>query len=514
MWTYLSTFLLSLVVALLMTPVVRHHALRWGVVDRPGGRRIHDVPIPRLGGVAIAVALAVTTVSIFVYSLVREHLLLKGPSVFAEALTHNIDTAVGLSVGAVLILGLGIYDDVKGVHPAIKLVVQLGVALLCFQLGFRVQVIGLPWSDEPFRLGVLSLPFTVLWMVVIINAVNLIDGIDGLASGASFFACVTMFILSYNANDLVSAFTLAALAGAILGFLFFNSNPAMVFLGDSGSLLLGFMLAAVSIRGSTKGATAFSILVSAMALGLPLLDTSMAVVRRMLTGRPLMGADQDHLHHRLLRRGLSQRQVVLALYGLSAFLAIVALATSFLHGHRVFLTIMYIALVGILLVTMRYVGYVQHIKEERKNLFLHDLFAGIAARTDALLAFRATLAQVDTLENVWNALRGLEDQFGFHGLRLEISPPTRDGGEPFVRSLSPSGAVDIDRNAARLEARLGPADASWGSLSVWWWQNGGECHPELYRLYFEVIKRELECVLRPHVIQSWVRQEPSGRHCS
>ncbi len=491
MWSYLSTFLLSLLVALLMTPLVRRHAIRWGVVDRPGGRRIHEVPIPRLGGVSIAVAMVVTTAALFLYSLVRENLLHRGPNVFAKALLYNFDTVLGLGLGAAIILALGIYDDVKGARPLIKLGVQLGVALFCFHLGFRVQVIGLPWSNEPFRLGLLSLPFTVLWMVVIINAINLIDGIDGLASGASFFACVTMFILSYKANDLVSAFVLASLGGSILGFLFFNSNPAMVFLGDSGSLLLGFILAAVSVRGSTKGATAFSILVSAMALGLPLLDTSLAVVRRMLTGKPLMGADQDHIHHRLLRRGLSQRQVVLALYGLSAFLAVLALATSFLHGHKVFLTIMFIALAGILLVTMRYLGYVQHIKEARKNLFLHDLFAGMASRTDALLQFRSRLSRADSLDAVWSALDALRAPFAFHGIRLEIFPQA-PGEKPLVWSSTSDQQGDVDRNAARLDVTLAPGGVPRGRLSIFWWQNGGESHPELYRLYFEVIKRELE----------------------
>lgn len=495
MWTYLSTFLLSLVVALVSTPVVRQLAIRWGVIDKPGGRRIHQEPIPRLGGLAIAAALIVTTIGVFLYSTFREHLLLMRPSIFVDAFLNNFKSVLGLSVGALLILALGVYDDFKGANPFIKLAVQIGVALMCYELGFRVQLIGLPWSNEPFFLGVLSLPFTVLWMVVIINAINLIDGIDGLASGASFFACVTMFILSYNANDLVGAFTLAALGGAILGFLFFNSNPAIVFLGDSGSMLLGFMLAAVSVRGSTKGATAFSILVSAMALGLPLLDTSLAVVRRMLTGRPLMTADTNHIHHRLLQRGLSQRQVVLALYGLCAFLAFISLATSMLHGHRVFLTIMFIALAGILLVSMRYLGYIQHIKDERRNLFLHELFGGISRRTDRLLEFRQALNGVSDPEDLWGALLKLREPFQLSKMEIEIHGEG-EGAAPFQRQLeSRANDKPANGNAAWLDVALGPPLKPVGHLRVFWWQEGGDTHPELYRLYFELVRTEVERVM-------------------
>ncbi len=492
MLTYLATFLLSLVVVLLMTPIVRHYAIKWDVVDRPGGRRIHKIPIPRLGGVAIAVALLVSVVSVFIYSEIRERVLHLGPSVFAEVFAQNINAVLGMGVGAAAILALGIYDDVKGTRPLLKLAVQVGVALFCFQLGFRVRIIGIPWVDEPLQLGVFSLPFTVLWMVVIINAVNLIDGIDGLASGASFFACVTLFILAYTSRDLVDAFSLAALAGAILGFLFFNSHPAMVFLGDSGSMLLGFILAAVSVRGSTKGVTAFSILASATALGLPLLDTSLAVVRRALTGKPLMGADQDHIHHRLLRLGLSQRQVVMALYGLSTFLAMIALSTSFLRSHKVFLTIMFIALAGILLVSMRYLGYVQHIREERKNLFLHDLFDGVATRTDALLRLRADLQAAQSLEAIWEALLPLKGPFAIQNMHLEVAVGPGRSTPAFSRSLVTEVSRNIDGNPARLDLKLGQGETPVGNLSIQWVQNGGDAHPELYRLYFEFIRREVE----------------------
>ena len=504
MLTYLATFLLSLVVVLLMTPVVRHYAIKWGVVDRPGGRRIHEVPIPRLGGVAIATALFVAVVSVFVYSFIREHVLHLGPSVFVEVFSRNIRAILGMGGGAAAILALGIYDDVKGTRPLLKLAVQIGVALFCIQLGFRVRIIGLPWVDQPLELGVFSLPFTVLWIVVIINAVNLIDGIDGLASGASFFACVTLFILAYNSHDLVDAFALAALAGAMLGFLFFNSHPAMVFLGDSGSMLLGFILAVVSVRGSTKGVTAFSILASAMALGLPLLDTSLAVVRRMLTGKPLMGADQDHIHHRLLRLGLSQRQVVMALYGLSTFLAMIALATSFLRSHKVLLTILFIALAGILLVSMRYLGYVQYIREERRNMFLHDLFNGVATRTDALLRLRSELETSSSWDEVWNALVRLAEPFAIQGLQLTIEGDREGDAPPFSRSLADPAPRALDGNLARIDLKFGETGGRSGALSVLWVQNGGDAHPELYRLFFEFVRRELElavagCRARPAV---------------
>ena len=312
-------FVTATATAAALTPIVRHLARRWGLLDHAlSSRKVHGRPIPRLGGIAIVLAFLAPLVALyFVDSEV-------GRRFWAEP-AH----AVGLLAGGATIALLGVFDDLRGSGALIKFVVQFGVAALMYWVGFRIDFIYLPFVGGNIDLGFLALPFTMLWIAGVVNAMNLIDGLDGLAGGVAFIAVATTFVIAgFQGDPLMLLFT-GTLAGAVLGFLFYNFNPATIFMGDTGSMFLGFVLATTAIQTNHKSSTAVALAVPIIALGVPIADTLLAVVRRALRGAPIFSADRGHIHHRLLALGLSQRQAVIVLYAACAGLGAVALAMSF-----------------------------------------------------------------------------------------------------------------------------------------------------------------------------------------
>jgi UDP-GlcNAc:undecaprenyl-phosphate GlcNAc-1-phosphate transferase len=305
-----AAFLLALAAALALTPVARLLAVRLGVLDHAqGARKVHCAPTPRLGGVAIVVAF---------YLALALVLLLDGD---ARALWLADDgLAWAIAAGGLAIAALGLRDDVKGVPARTKLAVELAVAGLLFAAGLRIDAVALPLLGT-VQLGWLSLPVTLLWVAGVTNAVNLIDGLDGLAAGVAGLAAAATGLLAILGGSPLVALPAAALAGAAAGFLRYNFNPATTFMGDTGSLFLGFVLAALSLKLQQGPSTAIGLLASVLVLGVPLVDTSLAVVRRALRGAPIFGADRGHIHHRLLAGGLSHRAAVLVLYATSVLLA-------------------------------------------------------------------------------------------------------------------------------------------------------------------------------------------------
>jgi UDP-GlcNAc:undecaprenyl-phosphate GlcNAc-1-phosphate transferase len=320
MWTFALAFLISFAVATIGTPVARRLAIRWGVVDKPDERRIHAGSIPRLGGIAIAVGFfAPLTGLLVVYGDV-------GAMFKAE-----IEKVVGIYAGGLAILGLGVYDDIRGIGAVGKFSVQFAVAGLLYWLGFRMTALSTPFGGT-VELGWLSAPVTFIWVAGVINAINLIDGLDGLAAGVALIAVSTIFGLSLMGEQPLMALFTSALGGALVGFLVFNFNPATIFMGDSGSMFIGFVLAAASLQTSTKSSTAVAIFAPLIALGLPLLDTAAAMIRRLRRREPMFLADRDHVHHRLLALGLTQRKAVLILYAFSVLLAGAAFAITAADG--------------------------------------------------------------------------------------------------------------------------------------------------------------------------------------
>ncbi|MFQ5456839.1 MAG: glycosyltransferase family 4 protein [Myxococcota bacterium] len=345
---YLIVLIAAALVTLFATPLARHAALRLGVVDRPGARKVHMTPMPLLGGLALAAGFAAGCVLGFG---------LDGERIIGSPL-------MGLAAGAFLILLLGVYDDRFGADAKLKLSVQTLAAILVVASGSRIAILTNPLGGH-WHLGVLAVPISILWIVGITNAMNLIDGLDGLATGIGAIVSLTLLAIAIPDPVTFIPITAAALAGACLGFLRFNFPPARIFLGDTGSLLLGFLIAVIGMQGFLKGATALALLVPLLAVGLPVIDTALAILRRSARRTHLFRADREHLHHRLVRIGLSQRQAVAVMYWVSVFLALTALTLRDLPPQKGILLLVVAFMGGALL--LKALGYV-----ERRFRVIHD----------------------------------------------------------------------------------------------------------------------------------------------
>ena len=302
---YIMAFFLPFILSYLLTPIAKKLAYRFGAIDVPkDDRRVHSEPIPRLGGVAIYLATLIT-------------LLILAPK--------DMTTMVILLGGSIIAI-TGIIDDIKPMSAKLKLAMQILAAVVVVVGGIKIDSITIPASTRLIDLKMFAIPITIFWIVGITNTLNLIDGLDGLSAGVSGISSLSFFFVAINMaarlNDpkLMAFPILMALvvAGSAFGFLPHNFNPARIFMGDTGSLFLGFMLSVIAIEGAMKSIAA--ILIPLLVLGLPIFDTTFAIVRRFLNKKPIMEADRGHLHHRLLDKGLSQKQTVLVLYAISLLL--------------------------------------------------------------------------------------------------------------------------------------------------------------------------------------------------
>jgi len=306
-------FLIAIGAALVVTPGVILFAAKTGAMDAPDARKVHKKPIPRIGGIGIYIA------------FMAGMLVVMSMNVLTEEVSHEL---IGLLFGGSLIVLLGIIDDYKNLPAKVKLVGQIIAAtVLVVVFDVRIDFITDPFGDYLF-LEFMAIPATIFWIVGLTNTVNLIDGLDGLAAGVSTIACITIFLVALQQDILLVAVLTAALAGAAMGFLYYNFNPARIFMGDSGSMFLGYMLAGISIIGAVKCAATIALIVPILALGLPILDTAFAIVRRYRGGVPIFKPDKGHLHHRLLDLGFTQRQAVLLMYVISALLGLSAVALT------------------------------------------------------------------------------------------------------------------------------------------------------------------------------------------
>lgn len=312
---YLITFAISLLFSLILTWFVRNLAMGRGWVASPlQDRDLHETPLPRLGGVSIFLSFLIS-LGIALLASRRFPGLVSGP--FLQVL-------LTILVPGTVVFLLGIYDDIYSVGPYTKFAVQAVAAIMLFASGLRIL-------DLPVLFGArhlawpIGLPITVLWVIGITNAFNLIDGLDGLAAGSALFSTLVVFVVAiFSGSSLVSLLTIA-LAGAILGFLRFNFNPATIFLGDCGSLFVGFMLSALALVGAQKAPTAIAVAIPVVSFGLPILETTLSVLRRFIGGRPVFTADREHIHHKLLQSGMSPRRVVIVLYAVSGLFALLSL---------------------------------------------------------------------------------------------------------------------------------------------------------------------------------------------
>ena len=405
----------SFLVAFVMTPVVRQLALRFGLVDRPdGGRKAHAGLIPRVGGVAIALAYAGAFGALWVSGFSA------GRFVWADlSLTWRLMPAAGL------VLVVGLLDDLVGLRPWHKFTVQLAAAGLAYWAGVRIAAL----SGYDLTHWWWSLPATAFWLVFCTNAFNLIDGADGLATGVGIFATLTTVAAALMGNNVALAMATVPLAGALLGFLRYNFNPASIFLGDSGSYSVGFLLGCFGVLWSQKAATMLGLTAPLMALAVPLLDTLLAIVRRFLRGRPLFEGDARHVHHMLLRRGWTTRRAVLMLYAVSGLFALLSLVSS--AGRNQFSGVVLVLFCVVAWVGIQSLGYVEIHMASRM------LFRGSFRRTlNAELSLRSAqerLERARSVEEGWAALRETGREMGFCRVRMAVR------GRSFEESMPTDG---------------------------------------------------------------------------
>jgi UDP-GlcNAc:undecaprenyl-phosphate GlcNAc-1-phosphate transferase len=333
MGLYFVAFGAALVSVLVITPVVRHLARRLNVVAVPEDRRVHEKITPTLGGLAMYLSMMI---GIGVYLLAAHH--------------HLSRDLIGVIGGATIIFAFGAVDDVRGLSPPAKLFGQVLAAGVLVIMGVQIQNIHIPGSAVISLSPELSVIVSLLWIVAFINIINLIDGLDGLAAGITCIAAGAMFYYAtqtgVGGTYVEAALISIVIAGSTLGFLRYNFNPASIFMGDSGSMLLGFLLGAVTIQGVLKSIAAAALLIPLLALAVPILDTGMAILRRIFRGKPIMRADKEHIHHRLLNMGHSQRQAVLLLYFWTALLCGTSLAIKFTASNKVLWVTLALAIGG------------------------------------------------------------------------------------------------------------------------------------------------------------------------
>ena len=339
---YVAAVVLAGVATALATPLVRRLASHVGVLDQAGDRRMHADPKPRIGGIAVFFGFAFALFAVLGFALLHPALLYPAVAskVFAikfDALgdqlqaSHNL---VGLLSGSMLILGVGVWDDIMGMRPRNKFIAQIVVALISMLYGFIIPGVANPFDHDPHTNWIAfpiwaSVPLTLFWYVAMMNAINFIDGLDGLLSGVAAISCASIFVISVVHGDPVVALIVASLAGAALGFLPYNFNPAKIILGDAGSLFIGYVFATISMIGASKSAVAIGLLVPLVVLALPILDTFFAIARRALSGKRITEADRGHFHHQLIFRfGMNVRQAVLLIYGVCIALGVAALIVS------------------------------------------------------------------------------------------------------------------------------------------------------------------------------------------
>lgn len=319
--------LLAALVSYVLTPYIKTLAFKIGAIDKPDNRKVHKKIMPRLGGLAIYIAFMAGVIS-------------------SLELTWDI---AGILIGGTVIVIVGILDDKYQLPAKVKLLGQIAAALVLVLFDIRIEWINNPLGGYFYLDKIISIPLTVFWVISFTNVVNLIDGLDGLAAGVSAIASVTVILVAVQMGYFHIAVLTAALAGGIIGFIRYNFNPATIFMGDTGSMFIGYMLAAVSVYGAVKTAATIALIVPAIALGLPIMDTAFAIMRRYTNGRPIFQPDKGHLHHRLLAMGMNQKQAVLLMYGISAVLGIAAVLWAEVDGF-------YAALIIAVIITAVAVG--------------------------------------------------------------------------------------------------------------------------------------------------------------
>jgi UDP-GlcNAc:undecaprenyl-phosphate/decaprenyl-phosphate GlcNAc-1-phosphate transferase len=397
-YSLLFLAMLSLTLSLVLTPLIGHFCTYCGILDHPNSRKLHSNPIPRAGGIAIILSYVLACVILLATNA-------KGGSLIWAAR----GSIVQLIPAAALVFVAGLVDDIYGIKAIPKLLAETAAAVCAFLAGVHLTVFGghtlSPW---------LSMPATIIWLVLSANALNLIDGLDGLACGVGLFATSTALLAAGVQHNITLALAVIPLFGALLGFFRYNYNPARIFLGDSGSLFVGFLLGCFGILWSQKSATLLGMTAPIMVFAIPLLDTSLAIVRRFLHNKPIFSADRGHIHHKLLARGLTPHKAVLLLYACCAVGALCSVAVVNSHTSEAALVVF-----GVLIwVGVHRLNYAEFGIAAR---FLHPRnFSPIIAAQMRLTTLQQDLAAATTADACWLAVRSASADLGFNQLCMKI----------------------------------------------------------------------------------------------
>ncbi|MCL1847086.1 MAG: undecaprenyl/decaprenyl-phosphate alpha-N-acetylglucosaminyl 1-phosphate transferase [Coriobacteriia bacterium] len=324
---YLLVFALAVVVTMVVTPFVIKLANRFSIIDYPDGRRINEKPTPRPGGIALFLGILVPLLVFMVFNV-------SGDSGVRYSLTSNINY-LGVILSATVVFAIGLIDDIRTIRVRYKLIGQIVAAIIACFSGVLLSQIDNPFSSSFINLGLFAYPITIFYLVAFANIINLIDGLDGLAAGVTAISSVTLFIVSLGKGGIDAALVNMAIIGACLAFLRYNWNPARIFMGDSGALLLGFLLGLVSLFGVVRTPALITLAVPLVIAGIPILDTFAAIIRRLRQRRSIVDADTDHIHHRLLAIGYDQKTTVYIIYVLCGLLSVCALLlTRYINWAR------------------------------------------------------------------------------------------------------------------------------------------------------------------------------------
>lgn len=473
MTTILFAFIVAFALALVLTPAARWLGVRLGAMDAPSARKVHTQSIPRSGGIAIAAA--------FVLALAAGKLL--GTQVSDQLVWEQ--KQIFAALGGVVIFAVGFCDDLHRLGPRIKFLAQILAASLAFYGGVRIEGVRLDGLDIDF--GLLSWAVTVFWFLLLINAVNLIDGLDGLAAGVAFFTGAVMVVLALMQGNLLAALKFAALAGALLGFLRYNFNPASIFMGDGGSYFIGYAIAAIAILAQTKSQVGAVLLIPLLALGVPIFDTLLSPLRRWLLGQRMFQPDREHIHHRLMKLGLSSRKVVLLIYGVSALLCVVAIAVINYRDEMAALLLIILGAGAVIVV--RKLGYLEYFATDKLFGWLRDVsdVTGLSRDRRSFLNLQMEIERAESVDDLWMKLCLALELLQFDRAELHLAAakadsaaagaaPAAGGAEPAAVTpmahptpgMAPQPAADPDPGAAAgvasgMATPTGPPVAAAGS---------------------------------------------------
>jgi len=411
--TYFALFLIATIASLITTPLIRRLCQRLNLLDVPlGGRRIHRTAVPRLGGIAI-----------YISCLSALSLLTLWDNLLTQTLSGMKADILTLLIPATLVLLLGAYDDLRGANAVVKFVGLGSIATLFYAMGGRIDALSIPLLGSVHLSPLVSFVVTVVWLVGIANAFNLIDGLDGLASGAALFSSLVILGVSVSQDRPLTIVVALVLCGALAGFLRYNFNPASIFLGDSGSLFIGFLLAALSVLGTQKATTAVAIVVPILAFGVPVVDTAMTMGRRMLSRKPVFEGDNEHIHHMLLARGWSQRRAALVLYGACALFGLVALIFP-ATGSKLTGFMMFVVSVAVIIA----VGHLRYHEVDELRAGVKRTVGDRRLRVANNIRVRraaVAVSKASDLDQMFEAMRQLLEFGEFSFASVEVGPPWR-----------------------------------------------------------------------------------------